>query len=178
MQVRQAKAASCLSRVAQLSMRQTKPRHNEPMAGLPEHPTQAPSEELTEPDWTADIDAEQGSSMTAQVSNAMVGLKKKFYGRGPEAAKSFINDNYVFCVLDGGLTPNEKTLLDAGEHRLVREYRLRFQEVMKDPTTEAVERITGRKVLTYHSQILFEPVYAIEIFVLDGEPSQSDSHSG
>lgn len=115
--------------------------------------------------------------MTAEVSNAMVGLKKKFYGRGPDKAKAFINDNYVFCVLNGGLTQNEKTLLDAGEHRLVRKFRLRFQEVMKGPTTEAVEQITGRKVLTYHSQILFEPTVAIEIFVLDGEPSSSGGAS-
>lgn len=147
------------------------------MAGSPERPTQAPSEALTEPDWTADVKTEQGSSMTAEVSNAMVGLKKKFYGRGPDKAKAFINDNYVFCVLDGGLTQNEKTLLDAGEHRLVRKFRLRFQEVMKGPTTEAVEQITGRKVLTYHSQILFEPTVAIEIFVLDGEPSSSGGAS-
>ena len=138
-----------------------------------EHPTQAPSEELTEPDWTEGVETEQGSSMTAEVSNAMVGLKKEFYGRGPDKAKSFINDNYVFCVLDGGLTKNEKTLLDAGEHRLVREYRLRFQEVMKDPTTEAVARITGREVLTYHSQILFEPTVTVEMFILEGEPSRS-----
>ena len=122
-----------------------------------EHPTQAASEELTEPDWTSGVDTESGSSITAEVSNAMVGLKKRFYGRGPTAAKSFINDNYVFCVLDGGLTQNEKTLVDAGEERLVRSYRLRFQEVMAEPTTEAVERITGRKVLSYHSQIVFEP---------------------
>ena len=142
-----------------------------------EHPTQAPSEDLTEPDWTAGVETEQGSSMTAEISNAMVGLKKKFYGRGPDKAKAFINDNYVFCVLDGGLTQNEKTLLDADEHRLVREFRLRFQEVMKAPTTEAIERITGRKVLTYHSQILFEPTVAIEFFVLDGEPTSSGSGS-
>ena len=135
-----------------------------------EHPTQAPSEDLTEPDWTEGVETEQGSSMTAEVSNAMVGLKKEFYGRGPDKAKSFINDNYIFCVLDGGLTQNEKTLLDADEHRLVRKFRLRFQEVMRAPTTEAIERITGCKVLTYHSQILFEPTVAIEFFVLDGEP--------
>ena len=140
------------------------------MGDSPENPTEASSEELTEPDWTKGVDTESGPSMTAQVSNAMVGLKKKFYGRGPTAAKSFINDNYVFCILDGGLTQNEKTLLDAGEERLVRSYRLRFQEVMAEPTTEAVERITGRKVLGYHSQILFEPIVAVEMFIFDGEP--------
>lgn len=138
-----------------------------------EHPTQVPSEELTERDWTRGVEAEPGSSMTAEVSNAMVGLKKKFYGRGPTKAKAFINDNYVFCVLDGGLTQNEKTLLDAGEARLVRSYRLRFQEVMAEPTTEAVERITGRKVLTYNSQIMFDPTVVVEMFILDGEPAKA-----
>lgn len=138
-----------------------------------EHPTRARSEELTERDWTHGVDAESGSSMTAEVSNAMVGLKKKFYGRGPTKAKAFINDNYVFCVLDGGLTQNEKTLLDAGEARLVRSYRLRFQEVMAEPTTEAVERITGRKVLTYNSQIMFDPTVVVEMFILDGEPAKA-----
>ena len=137
-----------------------------------EHPTQASSEELTEPDWGHGVAIESGSSVTAQVSNAMVGLKKKFYGRGPNAAKTFVNDNYVFCVLDGGLTQNEKTLLDAGEERLVRQYRLRFQEAMTAQTTEAVERITGQRVIGYHSQIVFNPTHGIEIFILEGEPTQ------
>jgi uncharacterized protein YbcI len=138
-----------------------------------DHPTQASSSELTEPDWLGGVEADSGNSVTAQISNAMVGLKKKFYGRGPEGAKTFINDDkYVFCVLHGGLTPNERTLLDAGEERLVRQYRLRFQEAMTDQTTQAVEEITGRKVLTYHSQIMFEPTIGIEIFVL--EPAASD----
>jgi len=135
-----------------------------------EHPIEADSEELTEPDWTREVETESGTNIAAEVSNAMVGLKKKFYGRGPNKAKTFINENYVFCVLDGGLTQNERTLLDAGEHRLVRQFRLRFQEVMKGPTTEAVARITGREVLTYHSQILFEPTVTVEMFILDGEP--------
>ena len=109
------------------------------------------------------------------LASSMVGLKKQFYGRGPDQAKSYINDNYVFCVLNGGRTQNEKTLLDAGEEQLVRSYRLRFQEVMANQTIEAVAQITGRKVLTYHSQMLFEPTTGIEIFVLDGEPARTDS---
>lgn len=125
---------------------------------------------LTDQEHRDGVDAESGKSINAQVSNAMVGLKKEFYGRGPTKAKTFINDNYVFCVLEGGLTRNEETLLGAGEHRLVRQYRLRFQEVMRDPTIEAIERITRRKVLGYHSQIVFEPEFAFEIFVLDEPP--------
>lgn len=122
--------------------------------------------ELTDRDWTQDVEV-GNQGMRAELSNAMVGLKKNFYGKGPTKAKTYINDNYILCVLEGGLTRNEETLLAAGEARLVRQYRLRFQEVMAEATTEAVERITGRKVLTYHSQIVFDPEYGFEIFVLD-----------
>jgi len=134
-------------------------------------PAEAASQ-LTEPDWTADVETERQPGLLAEISNAMVGLKKGFYGKGPTKAKSYINDNYVFCVMQGGLTKNEETLLAAGQHDLVRQYRLKFQEAMAAPTTEAVERLTGRKVLGYHSQIVFEPEHAFEIFVLDGPPQR------
>ena len=125
---------------------------------------------LTERDHTQDVEAESGRSVNAEISNAMVGLKKEFYGRGPTKAKTYVNDNFIFCVLEGGLTRNEETLLAAGEHALVRQYRLRFQEAMAEPTTKAVERITGRRVIGYHSQIVFEPEFGFEIFVLDAPP--------
>jgi uncharacterized protein YbcI len=123
-------------------------------------------------DWSAGVEIEEGQSLRAAISNAMVGLKKHFYGRGPSKARTFFNENYVFCVLEGGLTRNEQTLLEAGEAELVRAYRLRFQEVMTKPTTEAIERLTGRKVLGYHSQIVFDPERAFEIFVLDEAPTE------
>jgi uncharacterized protein YbcI len=125
---------------------------------------------LTDPDWTAGVETERRPGLRADLSNAMVGLKKEFYGKGPTKAKTYINDNYVFCVLQGGLTRNEETLLAAGEEKLVRQFRLRFQEAMAAPTVEAVERLTGRKVIGYHSQIVFNPEYAFEIFVLDQPP--------
>jgi uncharacterized protein YbcI len=141
---------------------------------MADNPSQArpgsAASELMEPDWTKDVETEQRSGMRSEISNAMVGLKKRFYGKGPTKAKTYINDNYVLCVLQGGLTKNEETLLDAGEDMLVRQYRLRFQEVMAAPTTEAIERLTGQKVIGYHSQITFRPDYAFEIFVLDGPP--------
>ena len=106
-------------------------------------------------------------SLQSRISSAMVGMKKEYFGKGPDRAKTFINDEYVFVVMEGGLTRNEQTLLAAGQHDLVRSYRLRFQEAMTATTVGAVEEIVGRKVLTYHSQILFDPERAIEIFVLD-----------
>ena len=130
----------------------------------------AAASRLTDPDWTIGVETERRPGLLADISNAMVGLKKEFYGKGPTKAKTYINDNYVFCVMQGGITRNEETLLAAGQEMLVREYRLRFQEAMADATTEAVERLTGRKVMGYHSQIVFDPEHAFEIFVLDGPP--------
>ena len=108
-------------------------------------------------------------SLRRRVSHAMVGMKKDFYGKGPSKAKTYLNDEYVFVVMEGGLTRNEETLLAAGEYDLVRSYRLRFQNAMANTTIKAVEEILERKVLSYHSQILFEPTRAIEIFVLEPE---------
>jgi uncharacterized protein YbcI len=134
------------------------------------------AERLTQPDWLKDVDSDQRDrppSVRAEVSNAMVGLKKDFYGKGPTKAKTFLNDNYVFCVMEGGLTRNEQTLIDRGHEDLVRTYRLRFQEAMEGPTVEAIQRITGCSVIGYHSQIVFNPERAFEIFVLDRPVGES-----
>ena len=127
---------------------------------------------LTAHDWTEGVETARQDSIYLEISNAMVGLKKQFYGRGPTKSKTYINDNYVFCVMEGGLTKNEITLLQHGEEQLVRHYRLRFQEAMGEITMKAVEEITGRRVIAYHSQITFDPEYALEFFVLDGPPER------
>jgi uncharacterized protein YbcI len=119
--------------------------------------------------------AGDAGEMRQSVSNAMVMMKKEFYGKGPTKAKTFINDNYVFCVLEGGLTRNEETLLEAGHEHVIRDYRLHFEEAVGDATMKAVAEITGREVLTYHSQIVFGPTRVFEIFVLDGSPFSQDS---
>jgi len=108
-------------------------------------------------------------SLRAELANAMVAMKKQFYGRGPEAAKAWILDDYVFVAMEGGLTRNEETLLADGKADLVRMYRLAFQETMTVATTSAVAELTGREVLTYHSQIVFDPPRTFEIFVLAPE---------
>ena len=123
---------------------------------------------MTQPDWLKDVDSgDRPLGVRAEISNAMVGLKKEFYGKGPSRAKTFLNDNYIFCVMEGGLTRNEETLLERGHEDLVRNFRLRFQEAMEEPMVEAVQRITGCSVIGYHSQIVFHPDRVFEIFVLD-----------
>jgi uncharacterized protein YbcI len=125
-------------------------------------------------DLTAGVTVEgrdAGGGKRAAVSNAIVGLFKEFYGKGPTAAKTYFNDDWVFVVMEGGLTRNEETFLAAGEHDLVREVRLRFQDVMRDRVQQTVAAIVERPVRTYHSQVLFEPVRFVEMFLLDSQPN-------
>ena len=111
-------------------------------------------------------------ALRAELANAMVGLKKKHYGRGPTAAKAWLLDDYILVVLEGGLSRNEETLLAAGRADVIRAYRLAFQEAVAETAISAVEEITGRRVANYHSQIVFEPTRAFEIFVLEPESGQ------
>lgn len=136
-------------------------------------PTQAAAEHLiSAADGPDSHVAHAPGSVRSGLANAMVGLKKQYYGRGPTAAKAWILDDYVFVALEGGLTRNEETLLAAGKDDLVRAYRLSFQETVRDVAIAAVEELVGRGVLTYHSQIMFHPTRAFEIFVL--EPAAGD----
>lgn len=109
---------------------------------------------------------EDGGSVRAALANAMVGMKKRYYGRGPEAAKAWILGDYVFVAMEGGLTRNEETLLADGKSDEVRRFRLSFQETVSEQLMGAVAELVGREVLTYHSQVVFDPPRTFEIFVL------------
>jgi uncharacterized protein YbcI len=129
-------------------------------------PQQASARELIE-SAGGRMPQEQGGSLRTALANAMVGMKKQLYGRGPTAAKAWILDDYVFVAMEGGLTRNEETLLADGKADLVRDYRLSFEETVAATAMGAVEELMGRRVLTYHSQIVFDPPRTFEIFVLE-----------
>jgi uncharacterized protein YbcI len=119
------------------------------------------------------VSVEQQRSSTggqlAEVSNAIVGIFRECYGRGPTKAKTYRFDNYLVTVLEDILTTVEETLVKNGESRLVRQVRLTFQEQVANQFTGAVEEIMGRKVVTYHSQVTFDPPMGFEFFVLEPE---------
>jgi uncharacterized protein YbcI len=112
--------------------------------------------------------------IAAEISNGIVKLFRESYGRGPVKAKTFIFDHYALTVLEDTLTTAEATLVKAGRGTTVREFRLAFQTEMSVEFHHIVERATGRKVVTYQSQIAFDPDHCFEIFVLDGPPAVSD----
>lgn len=107
----------------------------------------------------------RGDVLTA-ISDGMVALLKEFYGRGPTRAKSYYQDDLVVCVLRGGFSRVEQTLLDGGREAAVIEQRMAFQELMRERFEHVVERATGRCVIGFMSGNQQDPDMMCEVFIL------------
>jgi uncharacterized protein YbcI len=66
-----------------------------------------------------------------------------------------------------GVLKAERTMLDQGREDLVRSFRQQFENEMSGKLVGLIEEITGRNVVTYQSQIVFDPDMVFEIFVFD-----------
>jgi len=97
----------------------------------------------------------------------MVALHREHFGRGPAAARSFVNDNMLVCVLTDVYTPVEKTLIGAGQLEHVRETRALHQEALAEEYEERVKELTGRSVEAFMNVVHVEPDVAVQIFMLN-----------
>jgi uncharacterized protein YbcI len=109
--------------------------------------------------------ANHGEVLTA-ISDGIVALLKEYYGRGPTRAKSYYEDDLVVCVLRGGFTRVEQTLLDGGRGAAVIEQRMEFQELMRDRFIAVVEEATGQRVIGFMSGNQQSPDIMSEVFIL------------
>lgn len=124
----------------------------------------------------ASIDTvERGHQLLAQLSSAIVHAQKEYWGKGPERAKSYLLDDFLLIVMRGGLTRAEQTMLDVGEADRVRDFRQTFQNRAAARYIGMIEELTGRTVVTYQSQILFEPTILLEIFFFEGSPTSESA---
>jgi uncharacterized protein YbcI len=111
------------------------------------------------------VPATHGGLLTA-ISDGMVGLLREFYGRGPTRAKSYFEDDLVVCLLRGGFSRVEQTLLEGGRGASVIAQRMEFQELMRDRFVAVIERATGRPVLGFMSGNQQDPDLMCEVFIL------------
>ena len=100
------------------------------------------------------------------ISDGLVALLKEYYGRGPERTRTYVSDDLVVCLLRGGFTRVEQTLLESGHGGDVIRQRMVFQDVMRDRFEAVVEKATGRKVIGFMSGNQQEPDMICEVFVL------------
>ena len=125
------------------------------------------TDRVVDPAPTSDSEARHGEDL-AEVTNRIVRLFSEYYGRGPTRAKSYLlDDTYVVTVLRDTLTTVERTLAEAGHGDQVRSVRLTFQGAMADSFKAVVEEALGRRVVSYHSQLLIDADMGFELFVLE-----------
>ncbi len=123
-----------------------------------------------EPDQAEAADS-QGDVRSA-ISDGLVALLKEFFGRGPESAKTYVTGDLVVCLLRGGLTRIEHTLIDSGHGDEVIRQRVAFQEVMRERFEAVVARATGRPVVGFMSGNQQDPDLMCEVFVLASDTTE------
>jgi uncharacterized protein YbcI len=106
-----------------------------------------------------------GDVLTA-ISDGMVALLKEFYGRGPTRAKSYYEDDLVVCLLRGGFSRVEQTLLAGGRGSSVIQQRMDFQDLMRERFESVIEHATGRRVIGFMSGNQQDPDIMCEVFIL------------
>jgi uncharacterized protein YbcI len=123
------------------------------------------------PDRFRDFDSSTASGdVRTEISDGLVALLKEYYGRGPDRTKTYVSDALVVCLLRGGFTRVEQTLLEGGHGDDVIRQRMVFQQVMRHRFEQVVEHATGRKVVGFMSGNQQDPDMICEVFVL--APSQ------
>jgi uncharacterized protein YbcI len=114
-----------------------------------------------------DVSARRGGGeVLTAISDGLVALLKEFYGHGPTRAKTYYADDLVVCVLRGGFSRVEQTLLEGGRSSAVIAQRMQFQELMRTRFEEVIESATGRRVIGFMSGNQQHPDMMCEVFIL------------
>jgi uncharacterized protein YbcI len=114
-------------------------------------------------------DAESTSTIEVgrEISREIVGLFKKYVGRGPTYARTYVHEDLVVTILHDTMTRGEQTLKEEDEEEKLRDMRKIFQGAFRAEAVSAVERATGKRVVAFLSDHAVEPDWSSEVFVLD-----------
>jgi uncharacterized protein YbcI len=113
-----------------------------------------------------------GDELLAAVSASMAAFHEHYHGRAPATAKTrMLGDDLLACVLGRIYSEVEKTMIELERTPLVHEVRSAFQEAMKPRFVAEIERLSGRRVVSFISTHHVGPDVEVELFFL-GPASQ------
>lgn len=112
-------------------------------------------------------------AMLQAINDELVALHRRHYHRAPVTAKTqLLGDDLVACVMGGVYTEVEKTMIELQRRAVVQDVRSTFQNVMEHRFIEAVERLSGRRVVSFTSNSHVGPDLEIELFFLEAADAQ------
>jgi len=135
------------------------------MSGQPEHPP-GPLDPSPE---RGGVSAPTDQEVAAEICRDLMAIHRESYGRPAASAQAHILGDTVIVLLDGlQLLPNEEFLIDNGHWEAVDNVRTQYQKAIEPTFRAAVERATGRQVISFSSLVqMKEPRFMTEIFRLE-----------
>ena len=104
----------------------------------------------------------------AEIGNALIQFEKDYMGRGPQETKTFIIEDMILIRLKGVLTSAEQQLAKNLEGmNLIKMVRSNLLEQGRDLLTNVIEKITGLKVITLHTDISTKTGERMIVFTLN-----------
>ena len=111
--------------------------------------------------------AAQLQQIERQLGEELLAIHEQTYGKGARSARVYYLDDTIVCLLDEiELLPNEQFLLGQGHGDGVVAARRRHEQATRAVFISAVERATGRRVVSFVSATKLSPNWAAEIFRL------------
>src|SRR5947209_4217344 len=90
------------------------------------------------------------TSVEHDLAEELLRLHQESYGKGARSSRVYYLEDTIVALLDDvELLPNEEFLIGAGQGEAVVEVRSRYQQAIETTFRAAVERATGRRVLSF-----------------------------
>jgi uncharacterized protein YbcI len=114
-----------------------------------------------------DVAGPSAEAVADEIRRDILAIHRESYGTAAEA-HAYVLDDTVIVLLDGlELLPNEEFLISEGHGEAVGRVRTQYQKAIEPTFRAAVERATGRQVVSFASHVqLEEPRFMAEIFRL------------
>jgi uncharacterized protein YbcI len=109
-----------------------------------------------------------GGELNAEIARSVVGIYRRWCGRGPTKARTMFRSDVVVVVLEDVLTPAEHSLIANGRANAALDMRRSLHAAMRPSLAAAIAEATGRPVRAVMSDSNDDPDVTVEIFLLDG----------
>jgi uncharacterized protein YbcI len=93
------------------------------------------------------------SAVLEEITRSVVRLHKEYIGQGPTKARTYISEDLVVCVLQGGFTKAERTLVERGRTGPVIDQRRALDETLRQPLSDMIERLLERRIVGLTSAV-------------------------
>jgi uncharacterized protein YbcI len=104
------------------------------------------------------------------LATELLQIHRDSYGTGAGSATAlFARDAVIVFLDDLELQRSEQFMIGAGEGQAVLDVRNHYQQAIEATFRAAVERATGRRVISFVSATKLDPNYAVEVFRLGPE---------